>query len=620
MSDIRKIIQQLDEMTSAGAVAPVAMPMGEVHKRSKDEVVEDGGPEKAPKVSELEWGNWKNAKLAGVNQPKKAKRVSESADVTDYNPKSQGGTRKELLAKYHKTKDPKDAEAARKAGATQRELKGVAEVAPVRIGSKLPQSDTETFGLERGRGYKINTPKDWKPGDRPRAMQQLIPTQDKKDHIRSRLGKHKSPVLPEQDVAEGYDDEDPGNPVMDAIIGRIMRTRPDLLDYDMEKLQEVIRDVALDVGDVDEIGSSDISGWVKRVEQNLSGEQLDEINWKKAAATGAVALGALGGLGASGSAQARVMQGPDGQMSPSFAQQMAQQTQQTAQTGAEKVERSADGIVVHYDGKEYKGVLVPKDGPTPRGAKMIKITQAQMGERGIGSYTAYLMPNGTAYIYKLSGQSTNESVTEGFNSDLEMELHQLTKSPDMYDAIYNALERNDKLGSHLQDMMYDVARENRLHPDDDIEKIIDIMADHLAADYGDPDLSEERSVAEADMTEATPRLVDRRGNPIKRPEDDGWQLKHRTELPPQKTGSAYHRSGGGVVTKTDIGLIHQARGDQAPTPRRVKDEELEEEKQGLWANIHAKRERIKRGSGERMRKPGSKGAPTAQNFKAARKG
>ena len=41
---------------------------------------------------------------------------------------------------------------------------------------------------------------------------------------------------------------------------------------------------------------------------------------------------------------------------------------------------------------------------------------------------------------------------------------------------------------------------------------------------------------------------------------------------------------------------------------------LEEAKPGLWANIHAKRERIKRGSGERMRKPGSKGAPTAQAF------
>ena len=35
---------------------------------------------------------------------------------------------------------------------------------------------------------------------------------------------------------------------------------------------------------------------------------------------------------------------------------------------------------------------------------------------------------------------------------------------------------------------------------------------------------------------------------------------------------------------------------------------------GLYANIHAKQERIKNGSGERMRKPGSKGAPTAQAF------
>ena len=40
-------------------------------------------------------------------------------------------------------------------------------------------------------------------------------------------------------------------------------------------------------------------------------------------------------------------------------------------------------------------------------------------------------------------------------------------------------------------------------------------------------------------------------------------------------------------------------------------------KKGLWDNIHAKRERIKRGSGERMRKPGSKGAPSNADFKAA---
>ena len=42
-------------------------------------------------------------------------------------------------------------------------------------------------------------------------------------------------------------------------------------------------------------------------------------------------------------------------------------------------------------------------------------------------------------------------------------------------------------------------------------------------------------------------------------------------------------------------------------------------KDGLYANIHRKRERIARGSGEKMRKVGSKGAPTAKQFKQAAK-
>ena len=40
---------------------------------------------------------------------------------------------------------------------------------------------------------------------------------------------------------------------------------------------------------------------------------------------------------------------------------------------------------------------------------------------------------------------------------------------------------------------------------------------------------------------------------------------------------------------------------------------------GLYANIKAKKDRIKAGSGEKMRKPGSPGAPTAANFKRAAK-
>lgn len=42
-------------------------------------------------------------------------------------------------------------------------------------------------------------------------------------------------------------------------------------------------------------------------------------------------------------------------------------------------------------------------------------------------------------------------------------------------------------------------------------------------------------------------------------------------------------------------------------------------KRGLYSNVHAKRKRIAAGSGEKMRKPGSKGAPTAKAFRKAAK-
>ena len=42
-------------------------------------------------------------------------------------------------------------------------------------------------------------------------------------------------------------------------------------------------------------------------------------------------------------------------------------------------------------------------------------------------------------------------------------------------------------------------------------------------------------------------------------------------------------------------------------------------KPGLYSNINAKQDRIKAGSGEKMRKPGTPGAPTAKAFKESAK-
>lgn len=64
------------------------------------------------------------------------------------------------------------------------------------------------------------------------------------------------------------------------------------------------------------------------------------------------------------------------------------------------------------------------------------------------------------------------------------------------------------------------------------------------------------------------------------------------------------------------GPIKESKMEISESSRELATRYLEE-KQGLWDNIHAKRERIKKGSGERMRRPGEKGRPTEADFKAA---
>jgi hypothetical protein len=61
------------------------------------------------------------------------------------------------------------------------------------------------------------------------------------------------------------------SPVANAITRRILMQRTDLLSkYGPEKISQAIGDIAEFVGDVDEIGSSDVSGWIKQIERELS--------------------------------------------------------------------------------------------------------------------------------------------------------------------------------------------------------------------------------------------------------------------------------------------------------------------------------------------------------------
>ena len=129
-----------------------------------------------------------------------------------------------------------------------------------------------------------------------------------------------------------------------------------------------------------------------------------------------------------------------------------------------------------------------------------------------------------------------------------------------------------------------------------------------------------------------------------------WRTGHRPGTTPQQWGFARVNSfvtkSSGTWGKADADLAAKVRGsakkeevEEAVSPAQQaaiaiskkkkagkpgydsegkslkKEDEVQE---SLWANIHKKRARIKAGSGERMRKPGSKGAPTGDAFKQAR--
>jgi hypothetical protein len=71
------------------------------------------------------------------------------------------------------------------------------------------------------------------------------------------------------DLEESEDDID--DPVVSSITRRIIRQHPELLKHGPDKVLAAIADVADFVGDVEEIGSSDVSGWVKQVARQLNG-------------------------------------------------------------------------------------------------------------------------------------------------------------------------------------------------------------------------------------------------------------------------------------------------------------------------------------------------------------
>jgi hypothetical protein len=164
-----------------------------------------------------------------------------------------------------------------------------------------------------------------------------------------------------------------------------------------------------------------------------------------------------------------------------------------------------------------------------------------------------------------------------------------------------------------------------LKPDTDmpewVQSKITLATDYIqtAADYMYSEMNEANTqhIDEADSA----RL--RMAKALQKAKDDRERSERNAEkvLNPngKEVGEPKKVTENHLAQQAAIAIAKQKSGKYNKEGKRIKEDTITEEKPGLYANIHAKQRRIKNGSGERMRKPGSKGAPTAQAFKDSQK-
>ena len=86
-------------------------------------------------------------------------------------------------------------------------------------------------------------------------------------------------------------------------------------------------------------------------------------------------------------------------------------------------------------------------------------------------------------------QVFEKDMTEGVMSEIDAELRNIVANED-FDALYELFSANTPAGRYVQDMYDDVVIDAGLHPDDDFERIEQIVFDRLADDFGGPDMAE----------------------------------------------------------------------------------------------------------------------------------
>ena len=340
--------------------------------------------------------------------------------------------------------------------------------------------------------------------------------------------------LANKGVAEGIDSD---SPVAGAITRRILLQRSDLLSkYGPVLVTQAIDEVADFVGDVEEIGSSDVSGWIKQVEQMLANNPPEAFGEDVAEAS----LAQMRDYFNKPDGSTQVTRGPAtaGKNPAGVPQEIQNLINKMYHSG--KVTPEEFKILQDFQRKTKINVGI-KEATTGNAGydSMLAVMKAvdagqdatfDLGGESItldynearflaGRYKAFLkagrqeeflkyMENPMAFdrlmkqLRDLMDKQKNfkgsvqgeRGIEEGRDSkDVEEFLHKVARSGDNgFDLLYNAQQGKygREIEQAIQDMYDNISVDTGYHGDDDFEQIYDRMLDNIEADYSQQGMAE----------------------------------------------------------------------------------------------------------------------------------
>jgi len=223
-------IKQITETTTAGAIATVNSPLGGTQSRGNPSIYGN------KKVGSLFKG--KKTKAPYVNS------INESAELSEADLSEQ-----DLIVVP---------------GQGRKSKTGFVPHGESRLDHEVEMARSDLFQAAKNAKKVYSMIKDLseEEGLEGWVQEKIIKANDYLNTVREYLEGKQT-----QSVDESIED----SPVANAIINRIMRQHPDLLKYGADRVGDAIDEVVSFVGDVDEIGTSDVSNWVRQVERYVKG-------------------------------------------------------------------------------------------------------------------------------------------------------------------------------------------------------------------------------------------------------------------------------------------------------------------------------------------------------------